>query len=431
MASYRQGTVTVTQGSKIVTGVDTAFNVVGIYAGDIFSLVDGNNIPTGSLYEVASVESDTKLTLLQAYQGTSGSAKNYVIMNMAGNQTTPRFSAKVSNLLGEIQPIADGLSEDAIPGGIPQADGNGKVSRDWFTINAANGLLGLDSSGKAAAAQLPDAALAPRENLLHNWDFRNPVNQRGASEYSTTRKYTIDRWFIISGGGKVTKGASGITVNGSGGAIYFVQPLEFLTGLKGQKVTLSAEVVSGSGRMGIYTGNDIFSTTNVAGSKTVSGAGIASMAITIPADASGYACVYLACYSGESMAVSRVKLEIGSESSLENSAPMDYGKEVAVCKRYCVVFATDARARMVSYGSSYMDAVFPSVATMRASPSVESGSVVLCNLSGSENAATVSSIGFYGYSNGIWMRANTESAHGMTDGFIKVKGGSLIISADI
>lgn len=431
MASYRAGTVTVTQGSKIITGVDTAFNTVGIYAGDIFSLVDGNNIPTGSLYEVASVESDTKLTLLQAYRGTSGSAKNYVIMNMAGNQTTPRFAAKVSNLLGEIQPIADGLSEDAIPGGIPRANSSGKVSRDWFTINAANGLLGLNSSGKAAVAQLPDAALAPRENLLHNWDFRNPVNQRGASEYSTTRKYTIDRWFMISGGGKITKGTGGITVNGSGGAIYFVQPLEFLTGLKGQKVTLSAELVSGSGRMGIYTGNDIFTTSNVAGSKVVSGAGIASVVINIPANASGYVCVYFACYSGESMTISRVKLEIGSESSLENSAPMDYGKEVAVCKRYCVAFAIDYRARMVSYGNSYMDAVFPLVATMRASPSIESGAVVLCNLSGTENAATVSSIGVMGYSNGLWLRANTESAHGMTDGFIKVKDGNLVISADI
>lgn len=158
MASYRQGTVTVTQGSKIVTGVDTAFNVVGIYAGDIFSLVDGNNIPTGSLYEVASVESDTKLTLLQAYQGTSGSAKNYVIMNMAGNQTTPRFSAKVSNLLGEIQPIADGLSEDAIPGGIPQSDSSGKLARGWLPLFTASS---SSAAGQAGAVPAPPLTNQP------------------------------------------------------------------------------------------------------------------------------------------------------------------------------------------------------------------------------------------------------------------------------
>lgn len=171
MASYRQGTVTVTQGSKIVTGVDTAFNVVGIYAGDIFSLVDGNNIPTGSLYEVASVESDTKLTLLQAYQGTSGSAKNYVIMNMAGNQTTPRFSAKVSNLLGEIQPIADGLSEDAIPGGIPQSDSSGKLARGWLPLFTA---ASSSAAGQAGAVPAPGQTNQPLF-LLSNGTWKRGV----------------------------------------------------------------------------------------------------------------------------------------------------------------------------------------------------------------------------------------------------------------
>ena len=38
-------------------------------------------------------------------------------------------------------------------------------------------------------------------NLLDNWDFTNPVNQRGAIEYKIDqniqiKKYTIDRWFI-------------------------------------------------------------------------------------------------------------------------------------------------------------------------------------------------------------------------------------------
>ena len=150
MASYRQGTVTVTRGSKIITGVDTAFNTVGIYAGDIFSLVDGNNIPTGSLYEVASVESDTKLTLLQAYQGTSGSAKNYVIMNMAGNQTTPRFAAKVSKLLSEVQPISDAISDESVPAGIPQAGSDGKLDDGWLPM-----LAGATSSQAGAAGLVP------------------------------------------------------------------------------------------------------------------------------------------------------------------------------------------------------------------------------------------------------------------------------------
>ena len=38
-------------------------------------------------------------------------------------------------------------------------------------------------------------------NLLDNSDFRNPVNQRGATSYSGS-VYTIDRWFLWSDNGK-------------------------------------------------------------------------------------------------------------------------------------------------------------------------------------------------------------------------------------
>lgn len=131
MASYRTGTVAVANGSKIVTGTDTTFNVSGIYAGDIFSLVDSNGLPTGPLYEVESVTSDTRLTLRQAYQGTTGSAKAYVIMNMAGNQTTPRFAAEATHLLDQVRPITANLSASPIPSGIPRAGSGGKLATGW------------------------------------------------------------------------------------------------------------------------------------------------------------------------------------------------------------------------------------------------------------------------------------------------------------
>ena len=57
------------------------------------------------------------------------------------------------------------------------------------------------------------AAQNPR-NLLDNSDFRNPVNQRGASSY-TGNVYTIDRWALWWDGttnGKLTINDDGITV---------------------------------------------------------------------------------------------------------------------------------------------------------------------------------------------------------------------------
>ncbi len=131
MASRRDGTVSVTKGSKTVTGVETTFNTSGVYAGDVFSLVDGNLLPTGPLYEVESVQSDTKLTLRQAYQGTTAAAKAYVIMNMAGNQTTPRLAAQAAHLLDEVRQMTSSLSDSPVPAGIPQAGGNGKLAPGW------------------------------------------------------------------------------------------------------------------------------------------------------------------------------------------------------------------------------------------------------------------------------------------------------------
>lgn len=36
---------------------------------------------------------------------------------------------------------------------------------------------------------------ANARNLLDNSDFRNPVNQRGATSYAVKKEYTIDRWY--------------------------------------------------------------------------------------------------------------------------------------------------------------------------------------------------------------------------------------------
>jgi hypothetical protein len=57
-------------------------------------------------------------------------------------------------------------------------------------------------------------------NLLDNSDFRNPVNQRGQTSYTTTG-YTIDRWFTPSSA-PITVGDGGVTVS----ANHFVQRIE-------------------------------------------------------------------------------------------------------------------------------------------------------------------------------------------------------------
>lgn len=50
-------------------------------------------------------------------------------------------------------------------------------------------------------------------NLLDNSDFRNPVNQRKESSYTTAGDYSIDRWFLRTGA-TLTVNSGSITVTG-------------------------------------------------------------------------------------------------------------------------------------------------------------------------------------------------------------------------
>ena len=69
---------------------------------------------------------------------------------------------------------------------------NGKAASDYLqkTDTATNS---TKLGGKA-----PEYYIQPR-NLLDNSDFRNPVNQRGNSEYAFNFGYSLDRWRLYGG----------------------------------------------------------------------------------------------------------------------------------------------------------------------------------------------------------------------------------------
>lgn len=84
-------------------------------------------------------------------------------------------------------------------------------------------------------------------NLLDNWYFLNPVNQRGRTSY-TRQDYTIDRWYHRDGNstGTVTLTDSGITLSrtdtSGAGARAFNMRVDNLEQLLGKTVTISALV---------------------------------------------------------------------------------------------------------------------------------------------------------------------------------------------
>lgn len=86
------------------------------------------------------------------------------------------------------------------------------------------------------------------ENLLDNWYFKLPVNQREQNSYSTANAYTIDRWKLTSG--SLTVGTGGITLNGT-----IVQILEHSIGL-----TVTASALLSDGTMITPTYDDVTKT---------------------------------------------------------------------------------------------------------------------------------------------------------------------------
>ena len=73
MAQYSAGTITATNGSQTITGDGTAWQTAGLTAGD------GIIIDTGIVYTIATVDSETQITLAANYAGSTGSGKSYTI----------------------------------------------------------------------------------------------------------------------------------------------------------------------------------------------------------------------------------------------------------------------------------------------------------------------------------------------------------------
>lgn len=91
-------------------------------------------------------------------------------------------------------------------------------------------LLGLASDGSLEWL----GCNQPRQNMLDNPDFSNPINQRGLTTYSGSFIYSIDRWMIS---GTISLQSGGISVSPNG---FFLQRMEPL--INGEDYTLAVYV---------------------------------------------------------------------------------------------------------------------------------------------------------------------------------------------
>lgn len=171
------------------------------------------------------------------------------------------------------------------------------------------------------------------KNILDNWDFRKPVNQRGLTTYTAaaTRGYTIDRWTIEAVGLTLTVGDGFITLTNSGAGLgYFRQHLENGNLYHGKALMFSVDVKEYTGTTNMI----IYSASGSSVSKQITTAGINAA----NEDSFQYGASFqtvLSIAAGASISLYTAKLEIGEVSTLINDPPAKYVEELAKCLNHC------------------------------------------------------------------------------------------------
>ena len=195
-------------------------------------------------------------------------------------------------------------------------------------------------------------AWAPRTapNVLRNWDFLHPVNQRGAATWNAG-KYGIDCW--KSNGGTSEIGAGGLVMANLAQSMQFIRLGRLV---KGEKYTLSvklaadvAHVESGWSRRTqvLFKGAASAYASSLIATLYPESAGVSSVTFTVPDTdyAYGY-CVIIDAgknYLTEAMTVEAVKLEKGESSTLAYDGPADPAIELLRCQTSFQIFAEAAR----------------------------------------------------------------------------------------
>ena len=204
-------------------------------------------------------------------------------------------------------------------------------------INPLTGLPEQVDKLDHTAQEIDDAVgLAPQlsnPNLLDNWYFGNPVNQRGQTSWTNPSnwQYAIDRWQITTSS-VIALVDGGITITADFHQGLEKDRLEF-----GRTYTFS--VLSSDGRLGKHT----FVLTS--DTEINVGFGFGYFVCYLSADS-----VWFRIY-GDGSTYKAAKLELGSQQTLAhqdangswvlNEIP-DYGEQLARCQRYFQTFATES-----------------------------------------------------------------------------------------
>lgn len=209
----------------------------------------------------------------------------------------------------------------------------------------------------AVARALPGAAIdasiqaKPNPNLLDNWYFGNPVNQRGHAEYNTM-DYAIDRWRTWDSPAstwlKIVDGGVQIAYT-----CYQFFEQYIYKALIGKKVTIS--ILFADGKL-FYKSFDVSKSAEAWYSVIVDYGGVSRVVLGVnPSNTADKELNFFRIQPSTpgtlSDTILAIKLELGSQRTLAhqdesgnwvpNEIP-DYGEQLRRCQRYFQVFATES-----------------------------------------------------------------------------------------
>ena len=214
---------------------------------------------------------------------------------------------------------------------IGSSDSDNVEDFTWNTIDGYDAGYNWSEVGVPLIRRMANA-----KNLLDNSDFTNPVNQRGGTNYSGKRQYTIDRWTTLSSNASITIYDNGVlagTTTTSDGMLYQILKL------KPNKVYTLA-VWTNSVRPKIIT----FTFVEASSWSTVASNSFGSdLSVSVMTDASKMAFVGLSSRKQTYTRISHVALYEGeyTDANIPQYQPKGYSAELAECQRYYQIRSTN------------------------------------------------------------------------------------------
>lgn len=296
---------------------------------------------------------------------------------------------------------------------------------DYQTYYATQTLVGYNTSGSISSwkrylnkgagwktwKETATTSQIYNPNLLDNAYFIDPINQRGQNSY-TNNGYTIDRWICDA-----TLNILSDSIEISNGTLY--QPSTEINNIRGKICTGSIMFSDGTIKSGHVQIPITTSTEGIFFSDTSDG-NTKMFVYTLNADY-----VQIGFYTSTTKKISKIKLELGTISTLANDPPPKPQAELAECQRYQLKLGGVARYRPCQIITNLLDFFIPTPVTMRVNPTIDVNSISIFNLSGVvQTGFTFQIVNTETSLNGIVIRC-TKSNHGLTDAILSITTGTI------